>query len=134
MSNSLRPCGLYRTLTSFGASHDAVLVGKNKTVRPCRRYETQVQSLGQEDPWKEGMTTNSSILAWITPWTEEPGELQSIGSHRVETTEATAHCARTPFTEPARSVCLSSLTHVYPDSQSFCEPVFLFWFTHTFIQ
>ena len=35
--------------------------------------ETQVISLGQEDPLKEGMTTHSSILAWETPWTEEPG-------------------------------------------------------------
>ena len=38
----------------------------------------QVQSLGQEDPLKEGMATHSSILAWRIPWTEEPGGLQSI--------------------------------------------------------
>ena len=37
--------------------------------------ETWVQSLDQEDPWKEGMATNSSILACRTPWTEEPGGL-----------------------------------------------------------
>ena len=42
-----------------------------------------VQSLGPEDPLEEGMVTHSSILAWRIPWTEEPGELQSIGSHRV---------------------------------------------------
>ena len=42
-----------------------------------------VQSLGQEDFLKEGMATHSSILAWKIPWTEEPGKLQSIGSHRV---------------------------------------------------
>ena len=41
----------------------------------------QVQSLGWEDPLKEGMTTHSSILAWRIPWTQEPGGLQSIGSH-----------------------------------------------------
>ena len=35
--------------------------------------ETQVQSLGQEDPLEEEMTTHSSILAWRIPWTEEPG-------------------------------------------------------------
>ena len=46
--------------------------------------ETQVQSLGQEDPLEEGVATHSSILAWRTPWTEEPGWLQSIGLHRVE--------------------------------------------------
>ena len=45
--------------------------------------ETQVQSLGQEDPLEKGMATHSSILAWRIPWTEEPGELQSIGSQRV---------------------------------------------------
>ena len=37
--------------------------------------ETQVQSLGQEDPLEEGMATHSSILACIIPWTEEPGGL-----------------------------------------------------------
>ena len=42
-----------------------------------------VQSLGQEDFLEEGMATHSSILAWRIPWTEEPGKLQSIGSHRV---------------------------------------------------
>ena len=36
-------------------------------------WETQVQSLGQEDPLVEGMATHSSILAWRIPWTEEPG-------------------------------------------------------------
>ena len=35
--------------------------------------ETQVQSLGQEDPLKKGMATHSSILVWKTPWTEESG-------------------------------------------------------------
>ena len=44
--------------------------------------ETRVQSLGQEDLQKE-MATNSSILAWKIPWTEEPGRLQSMGSQRV---------------------------------------------------
>ena len=41
--------------------------------------ETWVQSLGWEDPLEKGMATNSSILAWRIPWTEEPGGLQSIG-------------------------------------------------------
>ena len=44
---------------------------------------TQVQSLGWEDPLEKGMATHSSILAWETPWTEEPGELQSMRSQRV---------------------------------------------------
>ena len=37
--------------------------------------ENWVQSLGREDPLEKGMDTNSSILAWIIPWTEEPGGL-----------------------------------------------------------
>ena len=45
--------------------------------------KTQVQSLGQEDPLEKGMATHSSILAWRTPWTEEPGRLQSVGLQRV---------------------------------------------------
>ena len=45
--------------------------------------EIQVRSLGQEDALEEGMATHSSILAWRIPWTEEPGGLWSIGSHRV---------------------------------------------------
>ena len=40
----------------------------------------RVRSLGQEGPLEEGMGTHSSILAWRIPWTEEPGELQSLGS------------------------------------------------------
>ena len=50
----------------------------------CRRHkEMQVQSLDLEEPLEEGMATHSSILAWRTPRTEEPGGLQSMGSHRV---------------------------------------------------
>ena len=45
--------------------------------------ETQVLSLGWEDPLKKGMATHSSILAWIIPWTEESGGLQSMESQRV---------------------------------------------------
>ena len=44
--------------------------------------EIWVQSLGQEDPLEMGMAIHSSIIAWKTPWTEEPGRLQSIGSQR----------------------------------------------------
>ena len=46
-------------------------------------WETQVQSLGQEDPLEKGMATHSSILAWEIPWAKEPDELQSMGSQRV---------------------------------------------------
>ena len=45
--------------------------------------ELQVQYLGWEDPLEEGMATQSSLLAWRLPWTEEPGRLQSIRSQKV---------------------------------------------------
>ena len=45
--------------------------------------KTEVQSLGGEDPLEKGMATHSSFLAWKIPWTEEPGELQSMGPQRV---------------------------------------------------
>ena len=46
--------------------------------------ETRVQSLGQEDSQKEGMATHSNILAWRIPWTEDPGELQSMGCKELD--------------------------------------------------
>ena len=49
--------------------------------------ETQVQSLGREDPLEKEMATHSSILAWKIPWTEEPGKLQSIGLQSQDTTK-----------------------------------------------
>ena len=43
-------------------------------------WETQVRSLGWEDPLEQEMATHSSTLAWKIPWTEEPGRLQCMGS------------------------------------------------------
>ena len=48
--------------------------------------ETWVRPLGQEDALEEGMATQSSILAWRIPWTEEPGRLQSMGSQELDMT------------------------------------------------
>ena len=45
--------------------------------------ETQVRSLGWEDPLEKEMATHSGTLAWKIPWTEDPGRLQSMGSQRV---------------------------------------------------
>ena len=45
--------------------------------------ETQVRSLGQEDLLEKEMASSSSILAWKIPWTEEPGESQSMQSQGV---------------------------------------------------
>ena len=46
-------------------------------------WDAWVQSLGWEDPLEKGMATHSSVLAWRIPWTEEPGELQSMRSQRI---------------------------------------------------
>ena len=56
------------------------LSGKESAVQELQ--ETQVQSLGWEDPLEKEMAIHSSILAWKIPWTEEPGGLQSVGSQK----------------------------------------------------
>ena len=53
--------------------------------------ETWIWSLGWKDPLEEAMATHSGILAWRSPWTEEPGRLQSMGSQRVGYDWATKH-------------------------------------------
>ena len=65
-------------LTGGGASLVAQMV-KNLPAR----WETQVQSLGGNDPLEKEMATHSSLRAWRIPWTEEPGGLQSAGSKGV---------------------------------------------------
>ena len=67
-------------------------------------WETWVWSLGQEDPLEKGMATHSSLLAWRIPWTEDPGELQSMGSQRVGPDWAT---------DTVRSPPLRLLTRVF---------------------
>ena len=59
---------------SLGASLVAQMVKNLPAMR-----ETQVRSLGREDPLEKGMATHSSVIAWRIPWTEEPGGLQSLG-------------------------------------------------------
>ena len=44
--------------------------------------ETQVRSLGQEEPLEKELATHASTLAWKIPWTKEPGRLQSTGLQR----------------------------------------------------
>ena len=52
-----------------------------ESVCQCRRYkETQLQSLGWEDPLEKEIATHSNILAWRLTWTEKPGGLSSMGS------------------------------------------------------
>ena len=51
--------------------------------------ETRVLSLGREDSLEENMATHSTILAWRTPWTEQPGGLQFTGSQSVRPNRVT---------------------------------------------
>ena len=60
----------------------ASLVTQRLKRLPAMR-ETWVRSLGRKDPLEKEMATHSNILAWIIPWTEEHGGLQSTGSQRV---------------------------------------------------
>ena len=54
---------------------------------PPAMQETWGLSLGQEGPLEKGMAIHSSVLAWKTPWTEEPGRLQSMWSQKVRQNE-----------------------------------------------
>ena len=80
--------------------------------------ETQVPSLGWEDPLEKGMATHSSIFAWKIPWTEEPGGLQSIGSQRVGHNWVTNTFTFKPFLmvlEPHLMFCESVFMWVAPN-------------------
>ena len=61
----------------YGASQVAQLSGIH-----MQRQETQVRSLGWEDPLGKGMTTLSSTLAWRIPWTEKPGGVTNKGPRK----------------------------------------------------
>ena len=67
------------------ARQGASLVAQRLKCLPAMQ-ETWVRSLGWEGPLKKEMATNSSILIWETPWTEEPGGLQSKGSKESDMT------------------------------------------------
>ena len=62
--------------------HWASLVAQTVKRLPAM-WETQVRSLGREDPLEKEMATHSSTVAWRIPWMEEPGGLQSMGLQRV---------------------------------------------------
>ena len=63
-------------------SHVVLVVKKYLPMQETREKDSG-KSLGQENLLQEGMAIHSSILAWRIPWIEQPGVLQSIGSHRV---------------------------------------------------
>ena len=76
------PCNAGDVDLILGQGIKAFLVAQTVKCLPVM-LETQVQSLGWEDPLEKEMATHSSILAWRIPWIEEPGKLQSTGSQRV---------------------------------------------------
>ena len=71
------------TLSSILSFLGGSVVKNPPTVKELQ--ETQLQSLGQEDPLEAEMVTHSSILAWEIPWTEEPGKQQSMGFQKSRT-------------------------------------------------
>ena len=79
---------LYITFLAFPGGTS----GKEPASR-CRRQETQVRSLGQEDPLEEGVATHSSILAWRIPWAEEPGGHSPWRHKELDMTEPLTHTA-----------------------------------------
>ena len=98
---------LFRTNQSYGFSSSHIyclsphysLVAQMVKRLPAT-WETQVRSLGQEDPLEKEMATHSNTLAWKIPWTEEPGELHTV--HGVAKSQTGLHfhfpiykCART---------------------------------------
>ena len=74
--------GLLLQLLSSTVSHRASMEAQTVKNLPAVQ-ETQIRSLGQEDPLEKEIATHSSILAWEIPWTEKPGRVQSVGSQRV---------------------------------------------------
>jgi len=79
---TMRQCVFPTQGSHLGLLH-CRLVLKNLSGKAGRHKEMSVQSLGQEYPLEEGLTTHTSILAWRIPWTEELGGLQSLESRRL---------------------------------------------------
>ena len=69
-------------------------------------WETQVWSLDWEDPLEKGMATHCSILTWRVPWTEEPGGLQSLGSHNIRHDWEINTCRWFRFVLKSKNLCI----------------------------
>ena len=78
---------MFKTTQAYGSGYSQHWVAQvAQWSRICLpTQETQVQSLGQEDPLKKEMATYSSIIAWEIPWAEEPDGLQSMGLQKIQT-------------------------------------------------
>ena len=70
---------MFHVLISISLQIKRGFLGGSVVKNPPAKQETQVQSLGGEDPLEKEMATYSRILAWEIPWTEELGGLQSVG-------------------------------------------------------
>ena len=91
---------------NFSGGFSGGLVVKN--LLPMQ--ETQVQSLIQEDPLENKMTTHSSILAYRIPWKEEPGRLQFIGSQKSQI--GLKHTAQT-FSDKSKALGQNMLVYIF---------------------
>ena len=74
---------IYMCVCMYIYIYDRASLVAQTVKRLSTMWETQIQSLGWEDPLEKEMTIPSSTIAWKIPWTEEPGRLQSMGSQRV---------------------------------------------------
>ena len=92
--------------------------------------ETWVRSLGREDPLEKEMVTQSSILAWRIPWTEEPGRLQSMGSQRVRQDWATSlSLSLSRFVSYPWGSCCGS-EELDSDVKEDNAPPYMLWYLH----
>ena len=73
----------YREIKQISGCKDPGSLMAQRVKSPPAMQETQVPSLGWEDPLEKEIATHSSILAWRIPWREEPGRLQSMGWQRL---------------------------------------------------
>ena len=87
----LKECIMVPTLGFPGGTDQ---LRNSLTKQRCQKM--QVLPLRREDPLEKGMATHSSFLAWRIPWTEEPGELQSMGRTESDVTEAIQHTHMVP--------------------------------------
>ena len=95
--------------------------------------ETCVRPLGWEDPLEVEMATHSSTFAWKTPWTEEPGRLQSIGSQRVRQTEQLSTAQHIPLGFPGGSAVksLPAVQEAWVQSLGWRDPLEVEMATHS---
>ena len=87
--------------------------------------EMPVRPLGWEDPLEEGMATNSSILAWRIPCTEEAGRLQSMGSQRIRQDWSDLACTHTRL----KGAVLYSRVKRIKERKEFKSPLVLIYIT-----